>query len=377
MPRFVERHLHFMDFAIGSMYRRKGKYAALGLVYMLVVFVLASVLFYTSALRREAIAALSNAPEIIVQRTMTGRYAPIPSSYADKIGTIRGVLSAKNRLWGYYYDNGFEANYTLSVPLDCAPRPGEVFIGSAVARSRGIALGDLLPLTASDGLPRTFTISRIFSKESALLNADMILMSETDYRAFYALPESLVNDVILDVRNKREYATIAEKIKRMFPDARPILRTEILNTYDAIFSWRSGIVVLAFGGAILAFFIFAFDKASGISAEDKREIGILKSTGWDTSDVLYVKFWEGIVISLTAFLSGILAAYIHVFFGGALFFEPVIKGWSTLYPAFTLTPYLSLSDLMSLFFLSVVPFTIVTIAPSWKAAITEPDSAMR
>jgi hypothetical protein len=45
--------------------------------------------------------------------------------------------------------------------------------------------------------------------------------------------------------------------------------------------------------AILAFAILAWEKASGLSADEKREIGILKAIGWETGDVLKMKFWEG------------------------------------------------------------------------------------
>jgi hypothetical protein len=51
-----------------------------------------------------------------------------------------------------------------------------------------------------------------------------------------------------------------------------------------------------------------------------------------------MKFWEGLLISLTAFLLGFVAAYIHVFHFAASMFEPVLKGWAVLYPRFQLTP---------------------------------------
>jgi ABC-type lipoprotein release transport system permease subunit len=252
-----------------------------------------------------------------------------------------------------------------------------VYIGAAIAKARKARVGDLIALSASDGLPLSFQISRIARQQSALVDADLVLVSEPDFRALTGLPPDVTTDLVLDVRNQREVPTIAEKIRRLFPDTRPVARSELLRTYDAVFSWRSGIVILAFGGAFLAFFIFVFDKASGLSAEEKKEIGILKATGWDISDVLQVKFWEGIVISFTAFLAGIVAAYAHVFFGGALFFGPIIKGWSTLYPAFTLTPRVCAPDVLSLLFLSVVPFTIATIVPAWRASAIDPDSVMR
>jgi len=53
------------------------------------------------------------------------------------------------------------------------------------------------------------------------------------------------------------------------------LKEELLRTYDAVFDWRGGIVLVILAGAVFAFLIFAWDKAAALSAEEKREIGIL------------------------------------------------------------------------------------------------------
>ena len=97
----------------------------------------------------------------------------------------------------------------------------------------------------------------------------------------------------------------------------------------------------------------------------------------EPSDILELKFWEGIVISLTSFLSGTILAYVHIFFLGALFFAPVLKGWSVLFPEFRLIPYINLYQIFTLLFLTVVPYIASTIIPSWKAAVTDPDVVMR
>jgi ABC-type lipoprotein release transport system permease subunit len=127
----------------------------------------------------------------------------------------------------------------------------------------------------------------------------------------------------------------------------------------------------------MAFAILAWDKATGLSAEERREIGILKGVGWETSDVLLMKSWEGLVVSLSAFLLGTLLAYGHVFFASASVFEPALKGWSVLYPSFRLRPSVSAYTVSVLFFLTVVPYTVATVVPSWRAASADPDAVMR
>jgi ABC-type lipoprotein release transport system permease subunit len=55
----------------------------------------------------------------------------------------------------------------------------------------------------------------------------------------------------------------------------------------------------------------------------------------------------------------------------------VLKGWSTLYPRFRLLPEIDPYQVATLFFLTVVPYTVSTVIPSWRAATIDPDAVMR
>lgn len=103
----------------------------------------------------------------------------------------------------------------------------------------------------------------------------------------------------------------------------------------------------------------------------------MKAIGWETADIIQMKFWEGAVVSLTAFFTGAIVAYLHVFLLSSVVFEPALKGWSTLYPQFQLTPFVNAAELTTLFVLTVVPYTTATIVPIWRAATLDPDTAMR
>lgn len=377
MQIWIEKQRNIIDFTLSALSRRKGKNLALMLVYILLVFLLASVMFFTHALKKEASLLLENAPEIVVQRMAAGRHDLIPRSYLDKLASIRGVSGARGRLWGYYYEPVTSANYTLLVPGDLAPNPGSIVIGRGIADSRLAGTEDVLAFRAYDGTILPFTVQDTLSPESQLLSSDLVLVSEQDYRSIFGTAPGLFTDITLSVRNSKEIGTVAAKVAKLFPDARVITKSEILRTYDSIFDWRSGIIVLVLSAAALSFAIFAWDKATGLSAEEKKEIGILKAVGWETSDVLLMKFWEGALVSVSSFLTGVLLAYLHVFFTPVVLFEPVLKGWSVLYPQFRLVPFIDPYQVSTLFFLTVVPYTVATIIPSWRAAAIDPDSVMR
>ncbi len=375
MDRWIQRQTNILDFTLSSLWRRKGRNAALIFVYTLVVFLLASAVFFVSSLKQEARIVLKNAPEVIIQRTVAGRHDFIPLYYREKISAIRGVSSVKARLWGYYYDATAGANYTIMVPEE--PPGTGIAIGEGVSRTRLAFPGDTLEFRDFKGSYLNLEISKILPSESELVSSDLVLVSPEDFRRLFGTAAEIATDFTLRVRNPKEISTVALKIAELLPDTRVILRDEILRTYETVFDWRGGLLIILIAGAFLAFAIFAWDKASGLSSEERREIGILKAIGWETSDVILLKFWEGTVISLSSFLIGLILAYVHVFFGSSALFEPALKGWAVLYPKFTLVPFIDLSQIATLFFLSVVPYTVVTIIPSWRAATIDPDSVMR
>jgi ABC-type lipoprotein release transport system permease subunit len=409
MNMWIEKQRYIIDFTLSSLLRRKVKNIGLLVLYTLIVFILASMMFFTYSIKREASLILKGAPEIVVQKIIAGRHDLVPIDYLDTLRKIRGVASAESRLWGYYYDSLVKANYTLLVPptqttakstrttiVESDPdsnavdlseplyevngtalEAGTIIIGNGVARLRQIGKGDYLPFLSFDGKVMNLKVIDTLSAQSELVSSDLLLMTEEDFRKLFGIDKQFVTDMTVVVNNPSEMPTIAAKIKKRLPQARPIIRDEILRTYDSIFNWRGGMMIVIFSAAVLAFVIFAWDKASGLSAGERREIGILKAVGWETSDVIQMKFWEGSIISLTAFFSGVILAYIHVFFMGSAVFEPALKGWSGLYPNFSLTPFVNIEQLTTLFFLTVLPYTVATIVPIWRAATIDPDSAMR
>ena len=355
----------------------EGRIVALLFVYSAVVFLLASVVLFTDSLKKEAAIVLRDSPEMIVQRMPGGRHDLIPLSYAENIRQIKSITDVRTRLWGYYYDPIVGANYTLMVPDGAPLPPGNIIIGEGVSRVRLAYEGDTLEFRTFDGSILELTVERVLSPESALISSDLILVSEDDFRRISGVPAGYATDIAVRVNNPRERPMAAMKVAGLFPETRQILREDILRTYDSVFDWRGGTMSVILLCSLLAFIILAWEKASGLSAEDKKEIGILKAVGWETSDVLFMKFWEGIALSLTSFFAGILLAYSHVFFASSFILEPVLKGWAVLYPRFKTTPSVDPFELLILFSLTVVPYTVATVIPAWRTALADPDSVMR
>jgi lipoprotein-releasing system permease protein len=380
--------LKILEYALSTLWRRRAKSVSILAVYTVTIAVLASILLFTHSLRIEASLLLEAAPDVVVQRLLAGRHDLIPTTYGDRLRTLPGVGEVKPRYWGYYYDALSGSNYTVIGVENPGARlellegsmpsgTGECAIGAGVAAARAVGVGDDLILINSRGIGSVHVVVGVFSTPAAVLTNDLVVLRNQDLVELFGFPAGEATDLSLEVFNPNEVNTVAAKVKQLFPDTRPITRHELIRTYDAVFHWRSGMVLTIFVSALIAFCILAWDKATGISAEERREIGILKAIGWNTSNVIELKFWEGAALSVTAFLLGLLLAYIHVFMLGASILAPVLKGWSVMFPAFRVMPYLDLYQVFVMAFLTVVPYVASTVIPSWKTAITDPEEVMR
>jgi len=374
---WLARQRYLLDFTVVSLFRRPGRNLSLLLVYTLVVFLLASAMLYGQAIKDKAAILLAAAPEVVLQRLEAGRHALMPADYLDRLGRLRGVSRIEGRLWGYYFDPAVAANYTVMAPGQDGAAPGQVRIGAGIARVRGLTGGDVFSLRGHDGRPHAFTVAEVLPAASELVSADLLILAPADFRAFFGLPVDVYTDLALSVTNPAEVRRVARKLAERLPDCRPILREEVLRTYESVFDWREGLLLAVLVGALAAFLIFAWDKATGLSAEERREIGILKAIGWETGDVLRMKLWEGGLISFTAFCLGYGLGHLHVFHAGAPLFAGVMRGWSVLQPHFTLAAAVDPVQLATLFLISVVPYTVVTLVPVWRAATVDPDEIMR
>jgi hypothetical protein len=306
MRDWIEKQRYIIDFTLSSLLRRKVKNMGLWVLYMLVVFLLASVMFYTHAIKKEAVNILRHSPEIMVQRMIAGRHDLFPLRYLDTLKAIRGVEGVSTRLWGYYYDGSSGANYTLLVPpeqplgeavpagesrtvtVEQDPKalreehrplftvdgttlvPGSVIIGNGIARVRKTGPGEFMTFRAHDGKIMTLKIAGLLSSYSELVSTDLMLITEADFRKVFGIPKEWVTDAVVSVTNPEEVTTVSGKISKQLPDSRPIVRDEIRRTYDSIFNWRGGMMIVILSSAVFAFVIFAWDKASGLSAGEKR-----------------------------------------------------------------------------------------------------------
>ncbi len=206
---------------------------------------------------------------------------------------------------------------------------------------------------------------------------DVILMPEKYVREIFDINESWATDIVVKVPNSEEINIVKQKLQYMYPDCRIISRSDIEASYQNLFDYKSGLFLALLITSFVAFFILVYDKTSGLSAEDKREIGILKAVGWKTENILQMEFIEGGLISLFSFFLGTGLALFYVYFLQAPILRDLFTGVSKLKPSFNLIPVIDFQVLFLIFVLTVPVYIMATIIPSWRAAIIDADEVMR
>jgi ABC-type lipoprotein release transport system permease subunit len=202
-------------------------------------------------------------------------------------------------------------------------------------------------------------------------------MSKENIREIFNIPEDEATDIVIKVANPKEINTIVSKIKLKYPFARLITKNDLKVSYQNIFDYKSGIFLSLFIVSLFTFFMVIYDKSSGLSSEEKREIGILKAVGWKVDDILKEKFYEAFIISIFSYMIGVILAFGFVYLLQAPLLRELFIGYSELKTTFELPFVIDFQSLALVFFLSVPIYLAATIIPSWRVATMDVDEVIR
>jgi len=386
-----------LDYAIRSLMRRFGKSFFIFLILSLLIFLLASVLMIADSIKLELNSTLKTLPQITLQRFIAGKQSDVPIERVDALLDIEGISAITPRVWGYYYFkpagvnfsvvgiDAYEEQYseTLSklvqnVDMKRLEKENGMIVGEGVKKvlSENYYDGFFNFITPEGKWQRIF-IAGVFHSDLALESNDLIILSKKLAYTIFGMDESKATDIVVKVANVKEIATIVQKITARYPDMRAITQDDIRVSYQNIFDYKSGFFLSLFSVCAFAFFIIIYDKMSGLSSEEKREIGILKAIGWGSDDILKEKFYESFMIAMSAFLLGISLALFYVYALQAPLLRNLFMGYSELKPTFILPFSFNLSMVVLLFLLSVPIYIAATLIPSWRASSLDADEVMR
>jgi len=383
-----------LSFSLAAVLRRKAKSFALGGGLAFAVALVSAVLFLTGSLRSEAERAHAAHPDVVVQRLVGGRPTTIDEGARAKVESLPSVRRVVPRVWGYVFLPSLQGNVTIvgsppgDAPLsvangtlaegrDLAPGAHEMIAGEGLARFLGMRPGDELGLPASDPRAKPMKLVGTFTSSLDLWTADVIVCDDADARALLGIPDGQAVDLAVHLSNPNEARVVAGAVLDQLPGARVIERDLLARVYHLAYGRRAGLVLGASLPALLALLVLAWDRASGVGPDERREIAVLKAVGWSTADVLWAKLFESLLVGAAATALGVLGAYAWVFWFGAPGLRPALVGWSVLYPTSRLTPAVDAGELLGIVLVVLGPFALLSVVPAWRAAIADPSESMR
>ncbi len=388
-------NIYLIEYAINSILRAKTKNIFILVIFSILVFLLSSLFLVTNGIKKELETTVHSLPEIIVQKQKASRVVDIPIIRADKILELKGVSSAIPRVWGYYYFanagvnlsivgiDQYDIQYkklfeTLTNKFDFSDMSNSMIVGVGVKKILDKNYyKNYFNFIKPDGKLEKIYIKGVFKSQTSLESNDLMLLNIDSARKIFDIKEDMATDIVVKVANPLEISNIAYKIKALYPDSRVITKVDLEVSYENIFNYKSGLFLALFIVSIFTFFMIIYDKSSGLSDEQKKEIGILKALGWKIDDILKAKFYESFIISFIAFCSGIIFSFFFVFILKAPILRDVFTGYSVLKPIFDIPFTFDMEMFALIFFLSVPIYISATIFPSWRASTLDADEVIR
>ena len=363
--------------AAGALVRRAPRNAAIVLGLAFAVALFGSALFVVESLRAVHRRASREAPSLIVSHLEGGRPALIGPDDGEGLRDLLGVRTITPRVWGYVFLGALEGN--IVVFGETRGERGvreDVTVGPGVAQLLGLRTGDRLALSTPSH-QAVYRVAEILPREGALVSHDAVIVDVREARLLLGIPDGRATDLAIEVFPPEEIGAVAEEIAQRMPTSRVVAQADLARLYELTFDARGGVLGALLLPALAALLLLAWERLSGLSAEERREIGVLKAVGWATEDVLAVRMIEAGLIAIFGTVIGLLVAYVHVYVFEAALLSRVIFGWSNLRTPLALAPATDLATLAALVAMVVVPFTTVSTFPAWRAASIDPDRALR
>jgi ABC-type lipoprotein release transport system permease subunit len=373
------------------------KHLAVFTLSSLLIWLLASVLFISSSLQKDIFSTLDAQADITLQRYKHGLRLDTPQSWVDEALSIQGVSKAQGRIYGQHYYEPKEQYFTIvgidfydeQVQEELSKLLKNIDIEKFLSRKNMIIGSSVKEFFDEYAYTKSYTfrppdrskekvyIYDILPKESSLIGSDVILMDKQEARKILGIKEGYVSDVVLEVPNKQEHQMVYEKLIMTHFDSRIITKEDIAKHYKNLFNYKGGVFLILYLIALTTFLLLLYQRYLMIKTEDAKEIAILRSLGWQIKEIIWFKILENFIIVFFAYLTGVTAALIYVYYFNAPLLKYIFVGFNNLNNDASFSPSIQLSDLSLLFIFFVVPFLLAVVIPVWKLAITEPNEVMK
>ncbi len=339
--------------------------------------------------------------DLYVSGSQFGRFVPVPLAAADRLRQIEGVRAVVPRIVGSVFLGKDRTPAVLvGIPpdrflsgIDCVqgrlPQESsrnELVLGSELARRLRLHLGDRVPpFYRSRQGERLSEVVGIFRSDVSLWQAHLVFTTLETAGSIFDQP-GLATDLLVFCR----------------PGYQDQVRLAILQTLAVIPSGTNGHVglrvtsrqdleallprgLLHREGIFTLLFVLAFvvgilvvlvTSGVGLSGR-RREIGILKATGWQTDEVLLRHGVESLLLSLAGFSLSVVLAFLWLRVGNGCWIASIFLPGADAYPGFQVPFRLTPVPCLLAFLIALVVVMSGTLCSCWRSATVAPSEAIR
>jgi ABC-type lipoprotein release transport system permease subunit len=351
-------------------------------------------------LEAEAEASARFGADLSVTGSQFGRPAPVPLEAVGRVARLDGVTAVVPRIVGGLVlgtehvpavlvglpPGGFPAwAACVEGELPHAGRGNELVLGAALARRLHLHVGSVLPpFYHNDRGERLSRVVGLFKADAPLWQAHLMLTSLETAAAVFDQP-GLATDLLVWCRPGAE-EVLARAIPREVGLPRPegrgavrlrvTAREELLARLPRGVLRRQGMFTLHFALIFVAGVLVLLVTAGLGQAERRREIGILKATGWQTDEVLLRGLVESLALGTAAACLALLLAWLWLRVGnGCGLTDFFLDGDEA--PDFAVPFRLTPVPFLLAFVLSFGLVLGGTLYSTWRAAVVAPREALR
>ncbi len=381
----------FVNFVILMLHKHKSRHIPTFIISSILVFLLSSTLFINSSISQDILSNLSNESDFIVQKTN----GSVDEGWIEKIEKIRGTNDIQGRVYGRYFipNSNFYVNI---LGVDLFDEPNQNLKSTLNINIKNFTKEESMIISPSfkdylfkhyykdsyhfftpKGEELDLKIFKTIDENSSLSSSDLAIMPISLARKILGLSEDSYTDIVLNVPNDSEKDMVGEKLKALFYGSRIIDKRDLTQEYRKFFEFKSSIFLLGFILALLTFMLILYQRFTLANSIEKRDIAILRMSGWRVNDVIKLKLFESLFIGISAFLIGVIVAYLFVFKLDAPLLGHIFTGFGNLPKTYHFFPYIDKILLFEIFIFFIVPFILSLLIPIWRVAVTNPIEAMK
>jgi len=389
--------LNRLNFLLILLIAYRKKYISIFIISSLLVALVGSVVFITASIKKDIYATLDAQADFTLQRYRGGKVLDTPQEWVDQFLGFNGVQKAQGRIYGMhfyepnetyfmivgidFYDNEIVKNLKKvvdNIDIDKFLARKNMIIGSGVKSFFDeYHYFDYYIFRPPDRGKEKVYIYDEFDNSTNIVSNDLIIMDIDLARKILGVPEGYVTDIILDVPNPDERETLYTKLRIAHFNMRIIEKKDIKNHYENLYNYKGGIFLVLYIIVLSTFLLILYHRYSMIKSVDAKEIAILRLSGWQIVEIVTFKMIENFIVIMSAYIFGIFLAYFFVYGLDAPLLRDIFIGYDNLSNSIAFSPDISVKELVTIFFIFVIPFMLTIVIPIWKISIEDVSDVLR